>query len=105
MGVTCRIVRTGTEAPSSAPAEAEGQATTEEQINAAFLEAFGDPAANTFDTMMQKIDGMSPESLRSFLVKIGMPKDAVDKADDPTLRELLKATLSQMAAAATAVPQ
>lgn len=103
-GATCRIVRPGTGTPTSTPAatDAAAAAPSEEQIQQAFLDAFGDPNANTFDTMMTKIDTMPPEKLRAFLVQIGMPKIAVDKADDPTLRELLKATLNQMAASASA---
>lgn len=82
--------------PVSAPAPSTTQTGSEAQIMAAIIETFGDPSTLTPEKIAEQLKAMSSPDLRAFLLKIGIPKTALDKADDATLRQLLQETLQEM---------
>lgn len=105
-GKTCGEVRSssvpGTAVPGSNGSAVPGTAVpgTGGTGDAAILRAvegtFGDISALTPEQLAEKLKAMPPLDLRAFLVKIGIPKNALDKADDDTLRELLLETLTEL---------
>lgn len=79
---------------SAAPAP-----TSQEQQMKAIIDTFGDPSALTKEKITMKVDAMSSVDLRTFLITMGVPQNALDKSDDTTLRKLLEDTLVELAAA------
>jgi hypothetical protein len=77
-------------APTSvAPASGDGAYQT-------ILETFGDPAALTPAIVATKLDAMSSDELRGFLVKMGIPIKALEKADDAMLKQMLEETMIEV---------
>jgi len=111
-GRTCRAARPvaantdvsavlpGTVAPgTSGSVAASGtapQTANAEQIAQAIAETFGDPTTMTPEELASGIAALSSTELRAFLLKLGIPKEALDKTDDVTLRKLLGDSLQQM---------
>jgi hypothetical protein len=93
-GVEASAVTPPTQQPAAPPA-----APKEEQILLVITETFGDPAALTPEGIKTKLESMSSVELRTFLVKMGVPEKALQKADDATLRKLLEETLTEISAA------
>lgn len=60
------------------------------------LETFGDPTALTPAIVATKLDAMSSDELRGFLVKMGIPTKALEKADDAMLRQMLEETMIEV---------
>lgn len=106
-GKTCRQPRLSNEttvatAPGATPA-ATGPATgpaQQEVILAAITETFGDPATLTPEIIADRLATMSSAELRTFLVKVGIPENVLQKADDATLRKLLTESLAEISSAA-----
>lgn len=66
-------------------------------ITQAIIDTFGTDIDSLTPTAIQeKMKTMTTDELRAFYVKLGMPKDTVDKADDATLRKLFLETLRDM---------
>ncbi len=59
-------------------------------------ETFGDPSRLTPDKIKTALKAMSAADLRTFLGKLGIPAEALKKADDATLRQLINDTLNEM---------
>lgn len=59
-------------------------------------ETFGDPSTLTPDSIKASLKTMSAADLRTFLTKLGIPEEALKKADDATLRQLINDTLNEM---------
>jgi hypothetical protein len=73
--------------PNDATAQRELQAITE---------TFGDPSTLTKEQVVAKLEAMSSADLRAFLVKMGLPQAALEKADDKTLRSALEESLGEL---------
>jgi hypothetical protein len=102
-GRTCRQPRLGTDATAGAgpTAGTTGSSgvpgeTQEQRILRVITETFGDPNTLTPEEIAEGLERMSPGELRAFLVKLGIPEAALEKADDATLRALLKETLTEL---------
>lgn len=90
-GTTTAPSTTGTTTAPTVTAEQE------QRILAAIQETFGDLNNLTPEVIAEGMEKMSPTELREFLAKLGIPQAALDKADDATLRTLLKETLDELA--------
>ncbi len=62
----------------------------------AISDTFGDPNKLTPQIIKDGLLKMSATDLRSFLGKLGIPTEALQKADDATLRKLVSDTLNEM---------
>lgn len=62
----------------------------------AIVETFGNSATLTKEQITAKLDVMTSTELRTFLVKMGIPPAALQKADDATLKQLLRETLGEL---------
>jgi len=96
-GVTGGTGTTGTlsaGAPLETPKLAE-----QDEIADAIEEYVGDPNTLTAPQIAEGIASLSSTDLRAFIVRLGIPKSVLDKADDATLRLLLNDTLKEMTAA------
>ncbi|MDD5251809.1 MAG: thrombospondin type 3 repeat-containing protein [Patescibacteria group bacterium] len=111
-GQTCRAART-TPASGSAEAPATGGTQTSggtaapsqdqtAQAAQAVAETFGDIRYMTADQAKTKIASMSEHELRDFFLKLGLSKETIDQADEPTLRSVLTQTIEQMISDANA---
>ncbi|MEY4745254.1 MAG: hypothetical protein RL272_1199 [Candidatus Parcubacteria bacterium] len=80
----------------------QGQPTTstsagaEEKVMAVIAETFGDPNQLTPEKIADGLKKMSPNELRAFLGKLGVPAQALQRADDATLRKLITDTLNEI---------
>lgn len=80
-----------------------GQPTTstsadaEAKVMAVIAETFGDPNTLTPEKIADGLKTMSPNQLREFLGKLGVPTQALQRADDATLRKLVSDTLNEIA--------
>lgn len=99
-GRTCRQARatetTGTQGDTTVGAEPPALAPDEQDVLDAMEMAFGDLDELTPETMRARLAEMSPEELREFLSKIGVPDEMLQQADDETMRSLLLETLQDM---------
>lgn len=75
----------------------DAAASDEERYMQVITETFGDPDKLTPDSIKAGIQKMSNTQLRSFLGKLGIPAQALQKADDATLRQLVSETLNEIA--------
>ena len=75
---------------------AQGATPDQASIFVAVVETFGDLRTLTTADIQKKVDQLPSEQLRSFLLRIGIPSQALSKTDDATLRTLLKETLNEM---------
>ena len=116
-GKTCRqVVVSGTASTNAAPAEASANAalateqppasseTAQERSMRAIITTFGDPTLLTKEKIIAKLDAMSSTELRSFIAELGIPEDALAKADDATLRKLVEDTLVEISASMSTAP-
>lgn len=71
-------------------------APSESQIVAAITETFGDTSTLTPDVIRQRLAAMSAAELRDFLLKLGIPSDALEQTDDVTLRALVQQTMEEI---------
>jgi hypothetical protein len=84
---------------SSCPTSGSGGGEADTEIDAqtlAFLNTFGDPTQLTRAQADAILDDMSTSELRDFFTQMGVPQDAVDKADDQTLRQLVSDALDEI---------
>lgn len=93
-GTDCGYVASsgGTGSASGGSGQAASGTEDETEIDdqtLAFLTTFGDPTQLTRAEAEAILDGMTTDELRDFFVLMGVPEDAVDKADDQTLRQLV----------------
>ena len=117
-GKTCRQAKiyavgdagTGTSSPQDAtgsnPATgAAGEPTTgtsasaEAKVMQVIEETFGPVDQLTPEKIKAGLEKMPSNELRAFLGKLGVPAQALSRADDSTLRQLLKETLDELATA------
>ena len=107
-GKTCRqVVVSGTASTNAAPTIEQPPAptaTAQERATRAIVATFGDPTLLTKEKITAKLDAMSSAELRSFLTELGIPEDALAKADDATLRKLVTDTLVEIAASMSTTP-
>lgn len=97
-GRTCRQVRsTDTGATGDTSGTTPPDLTPDEQdVLDAMEMAFGDVDELTPETMRARLAEMTPEELREFMAKIGVPEDMLEQVDDQTMRSLLLETLQEM---------
>lgn len=69
----------------------------EAKVMAVIEETFGPVSTLTPKKIKEGLETMSPTDLRIFLGKLGVPAQALQKADDATLRKLVEDTLSEIA--------
>lgn len=74
------------------------QTPEEQRVMEAIIETFGDIELLTPQKIAEQLGAMSSPDLRAFLLKIGIPQEALNKADDATLRQLLQETLQELSA-------
>jgi hypothetical protein len=86
-------------APAPTPSGLTSPTSNDAAVLAAVTKAFGDISTLTPEAIARKVDTIPLADLKEFLVAIGIPKDLVDRADEPTLRSLVKDTLAQSLAA------
>ncbi len=109
-GKICRqVVVSGTASTNAAPATEQPPApaptaTAQERSMQAIITTFGDPTLLTKEKITTKLDAMSSVELRSFITELGIPEDALAKADDATLRKLVEDTLVEIAASMSTAP-
>ena len=108
-GKTCRQapISGGSGAPSSptgplgssgssvATGQIPGISEQEQGILNAIQTTFGDLEELTPEAMSERIRTMSSDELRNFLEQLGIPRQALDQADDSTLRGLLEEALGE----------
>jgi hypothetical protein len=99
-------VGAATVVPTGPASTASGAPATgnDAAILAAVTKAFGDLSQMTPEALTAKVDTMPLADLKEFLTAIGIPKDLIDRANEATLRTLVKDTLAQSLAAAAATP-
>lgn len=103
-GTTCRVARAhpSSDDPGFVPSGAAAgvtpspQPASEKQIADVIAETLGDPETLTPEDAAAKISEMSTSELREFLVKLGIPKEALDQTDDATMRALLNESLTEL---------
>ncbi|MFH2063021.1 MAG: hypothetical protein ABIJ46_02590 [bacterium] len=83
---------TGSNTTSAPPNVSPDEAT----ILQAMERVFGDINELTPEKMNDRLQTLSPEALRSFMLEIGVPQQMLDQADDATLRQLLMETMGEM---------
>ncbi len=86
--------------PATTTPGAKSDAEQAELVLRAIEETFGDPATLTPEIIAQKLEAMSSIELRGFLAKVGIPENALQKADDATLRKLLTESLAEISTSA-----
>ena len=74
----------------------EDDVAQEERMNQAFIEIFGDPRQLSRAQAEVRILSLPSEELRQFFVNMGVPQEAVDNADDTTLKELALDALNEI---------
>ncbi|HCC21948.1 hypothetical protein A2480_03645 [Candidatus Uhrbacteria bacterium RIFOXYC2_FULL_47_19] len=70
----------------------------EATILQAMERVFGDLNSLTPEKMNERLQLLTPEELRTFMLEIGVPQTMLDQADDATLRQLLADTMGEMPA-------
>jgi hypothetical protein len=91
---------TGSSNPATGAAGAPTTGTSsdaEAKVMAVIEETFGPVATLTPQKIKDGLETMSAADLRIFLGKLGIPAQALQKADDATLRKLVTDTLSEIA--------
>jgi len=68
----------------------------EAKVMAVIVETFGPLDTLTPEKLKEGLRTMSSNELRAFLGKLGIPPQALAKADDATLRQLIEETLSEI---------
>ncbi len=110
VGQNCRQVSTSVPVPEvsqtsgtddSLPPEISPDEAT---ILQAMERVFGDLNSLTPEKMNERLQALTPEELRTFMLEIGVPQTMLDQADDATLRQLLADTMVEMPAPETTVP-
>lgn len=113
-GKTCRQVRianettgtspatntsgsTGTSPATTGSAEQPTGSEAEQKVMEVITEYFGDVNQLTPEKIKEGIAALSPTELRTFLGKLGVPAQALSRADDATLRQLVSETLNEIA--------
>lgn len=86
--VATAVTEGGLTVPANVPPE-------EQQILDVMQETFGDVSQLTPEGISAKLQEMSIDELRGFLVKLGIPKETIDQADDETLRSILQESLEE----------
>ncbi len=103
-GKECRIAtevvatNTATNTATNAAAEGSQPGLSQREIDLLniIMSVFGDPSQLTPETVKTRVDSMSSQDLRDFLLKLGIPQQALDKSDDTTLRLLVTETITEM---------
>lgn len=94
---------------SAATATMPAAAGSPVDVNQVITEYFGDVSNLSPDEFQKEIMAMAPDDMRAFMAKLGVPKDALDKASDDTVRqvmlEALNEAMSSNSAAAPAASQ
>jgi hypothetical protein len=106
-GRTCReaSVEASAPAPTGTSSQAGGAsadaAIAADAVAQAITETFGDIQTLTPEKIEAELARMDGPKLRAFLTKLGIPQEALQKADDTTLRSVLQQTMEEIAAGAT----
>jgi hypothetical protein len=97
-GLTGEIPATGE--IGGTPTDTTGQVPATDEINPitkAIIDTFGtDIESLTPKAIEEKMKAMTTDQLKEFYIKLGMPADSVNQADDTTLRQLFLETLRDM---------
>lgn len=103
-GKTCRQARVEetagaatTDGASTGEQVPPAVTTDDAKVLAAMDKMFGGSITDmTPEAINARLQELTPEELRKFLLDIGAPADMVNKTDDATLRSVLQETLTQM---------
>ncbi|KPJ86086.1 hypothetical protein AMJ57_00325 [Parcubacteria bacterium SG8_24] len=91
VGALCSVGTSSASIPSDTGSLAQAH-----PIFAAIETYFGDLETLTPDSMVERLEEMPSDELRSFLITLGFPKQELDKASDEVLRAMLRETLVEL---------